>query len=302
MTEGPRTLGRVTAETAAPIPAPDPEPQPVLAAVPDPQPESSVVTEPRAYYRRLPGGIHEPTVHVQGAWNDHEQHMAPVSGLMALALEEHEGRPDLLLARVSFEILGVIPREPTEITVTTIRPGRTIELVEAVLVAGNRPAVRANAWFMATGDTSAVAGGGPEPMPPPDTWAPWDGGSIWPGGYIASLEARRDPATVPGRGRTWLRTDVELVEGGTRSPTAALLGLVDTANGLFVRESPREWMFPNIDLTVHLWRRPVGDWVGFDTTVVFGGDGIGVTSTWLHDVEGPVGRAEQILTVRPLPA
>ena len=60
-------------------------------------------------------------------------------------------------------------------TVETIRPGRTIELVEATLVAGERPVVRARAWRIARGDTASVAGGLPEPLPPPDTFAPWDG-------------------------------------------------------------------------------------------------------------------------------
>ena len=41
-------------------------------------------------------------------------------------------------------------------------------------------------------------------------------------------------------------------------------------------------------LTVHLIREPVAGWVGFDTTVVFGSDGLGVTSSTLYDVEGPV--------------
>ncbi len=98
----------------------------------------------------------------------------------------------------------------------------------------------------------------------------------------------------------WIRTDVTLVEGVDVSPTAAYLGLVDTANGIAVREDPRRWMFPNLDLVVHLFREPAGGWVGFDTTVVFGAEGLGVTSSALHDVHGPVGRAEQVLTIRPL--
>ena len=63
------------------------------------------------------------------------------------------------------------------------------------------------------------------------------------------------------------------------SPTAAYLGLVDTANGIVVREDPRTWMFPNVDLTVHLFRAPEAGWVGFDTTVTFGSDGLGLTSS-----------------------
>ena len=60
-------------------------------------------------------------------------------------------------------------------------------------------------------------------------------------------------------------------------------------------------MFPNVDLTIHLHRQPAGRWVGLDTTVVFGPTGQGITSTVLHDLAGPVGHAQQMLTVRPQP-
>ena len=82
---------------------------------------------------------------------------------------------------------------------------------------------------------------------------------------------------------------------------ARLLGLVDTANGVAVRQHPGEWMFPNVDLTVHLFRTPTHGWLGLDTEVTFGETGLGLTSTDLYDEHGPIGRAEQILTVRRLP-
>jgi hypothetical protein len=59
-------------------------------------------------------------------------------------------------------------------------------------------------------------------------------------------------------------------------------------------------MFPNVDLTVHLYRRPEGPWVGLDTSVAFGPTGLGLTASVLHDRLGELGRAEQSLTVRPL--
>ena len=145
-----------------------------------------------------------------------------------------------------------------------------------------------------------MAGGLPEPLPPRDSFTPWDGRSVWSGGYIASLDQHGHPDNAPGRGRGWIRSTVSLVEGVDVSPTAAYLGLVDTANGIVVREDPRTWMFPNVDLTVHLFRAPEAGWVGFDTTVTFGSDGLGLTSSTLYDVHGPVGRSEQALTVRPL--
>ncbi len=78
------------------------------------------------------------------------------------------------------------------------------------------------------------------------------------------------------------------------------MGPVDTANGIAVRRSPREWMSPDVDLTTHLHQQPAGRWVGLDSTVVFGPDGAGLTTTVLHDLTGPVGRAGRLLTVRPL--
>ncbi|MFR9749806.1 hypothetical protein ACL02S_02080 [Nocardia sp. 004] len=72
------------------------------------------------------------------------------------------------------------------------------------------------------------------------------------------------------------------------------------ANGIAVRRHPTEWMFPNLDFTVHLHRQPRGPWTGLDTTVTFGPNGQGLTSTTLHDLNGPLGAAQQTLTVRPL--
>ena len=62
---------------------------------------------------------------------------------------------------------------------------------------------------------------------------------------------------------------------------------------------PREVAFPNLDLTAHVFAEPVGEWIGFDTTVSIGPGGIGLTHSIIHDETGPVGVLCQILTVRP---
>jgi len=256
-----------------------------------------------AYYQRLDAERFQPTEHAQGAWNAHEQHMAPISGLLAHALERHAPRPDLVMARVTYEILGLIALEPTTVRVRTVRPGRTIELVEALASAGGREVVRATAWRLAVQETSAVAGGLPRALPARERCTPLDAAATWSGGYIRSIEVLRGPERAPGEGQAWLRTPLALVEGEPSTPLAAFLGLVDTANGMNVRLDPKAWAFPNLDLSVHLYRTPQGGpgrWIGFDTLVTVGAGGVGLTSTTLHDEAGPVGRAEQILTVRPV--
>ncbi|TQN46118.1 thioesterase superfamily protein [Humibacillus xanthopallidus] len=254
-----------------------------------------------AFYRRLGDDLFEPTLQTQGAWREDEQHMGPVSGILTHAIDRHEPREGMQLARISFEILGVIPARASRVEVRTTRPGRTIELVEATLSVDDRVAVRAQAWRLATHDSAPVGGVELDGIPGPDELVPWEGADTWRGGYIRGLEFRVDPNRRPGRTLAWIRTPNALVDGETCSPTADLVRLVDTANGIAVRVSPDEWMFPNVDLAIHLFREPVRGWVGFDTRVSMGTTGLGLTSTTLHDELGPVGRAEQVLTVRRLP-
>ena len=265
---------------------------------------STDTTRPAAsYFERLGPRAFKPTDHASGAWRTDEQHFSPLGGLLVHAIEQSraaERRPELVLGRVSFDILGKIDLDEFEIQVETLRAGRTIELVEATAVLSGRAVVRARAWFLASQDTSAVAGGAPDPLPVPEEAERSSGTSVWSGGYIASLDWWNAVAPTPGRATTWISTAVGLVGGEPASALASYIALVDTANGLSPRKDPREWMFPNVDLTIHLHRQPEGRWTGLDTSVVFGSGGQGLTSTVLHDVRGPVGRAEQVLTVRPL--
>ncbi|HLS78460.1 MAG TPA: thioesterase family protein [Nocardia sp.] len=261
-------------------------------------------SEASAYFRRVGPNTFVPTVHTTGAWTADEQHFSPVAGLLVHEIQRlrtAEQRPAMAISRVTFDILGRVPVGEFEVEARVVRPGRTIELVEATAFAGGRAAVTARVWLMVTGDTSTVAGGATEPLPAPETRPRWAMDSLWPGGFIASLDVRSIGEYRPGRAATWVRTEVNLVEGEPTDEVTAFLALVDTANGIASREKPSEWMYPNLDLSIHLHRQPEGRWVGLDTTVVFGGTGQGLTSTVLHDVTGPVGHAQQILTVRPQP-
>ncbi|WP_353707019.1 hypothetical protein ABRQ22_13005 [Cellulosimicrobium sp. ES-005] len=128
-----------------------------------------------------------------------------------------------------------------------------------------------------------------------------DPATVWPGGFIDSVEVRRT-AVEPGRATVWVRTDVPLVADEEAGPLARTAALLDAANGMAVRADPREVAFPNVDLTAHLFRAPLGGWVGLDTSVVFGTAGSGVTHSTLHDEAGPFGTLAQALVVRALAA
>ena len=256
-----------------------------------------------SYFIRVGEGRFRPTLHTGGAWSVDEQHFSPMGGLLTHVIDRYAaGRQpdDLVTSRITFEILGTIGIEEFDVSVEVIRPGRTIELLEATAVARGRSVVRARAWRLARQDTTAVAGGQAPPLPPPEQFAAWPLTSVWPGGYIASIEYRPVEQSELGRSMAWIRTPVQLVAGEEASELARFIALVDTANGIAVRVPPDSWFYPNVDLSIYLHRQPSGAWVGFDTTVVFGADGRGLTSTILHDEAGPVGHAAQMLTIRPI--
>jgi hypothetical protein len=256
-----------------------------------------------SYFVRVGAERFRPSRHTGGGWSTEQQHIAPAVGLMVHALDgwvAARGADDRVTARLAVEILGTMPLTDVEVAVEQVRGGRTVELLEVVLSCEGRPAARTRAWRMVTRDTADVAGGAVPTLPAPDGLdrVPLD--RLWPGGYIASLDVRRVGEPVPGRGSAWIRTGTELVAGEPAGALARFALLVDTANGIAVRQPPSAWTFPNLDLTMHFHRQPAGDgWVGLETTCVFGPDGQGLTSSVLHDRHGPVGRAEQILTLRP---
>ncbi|MFD8822645.1 thioesterase family protein [Streptomyces sp. NPDC059605] len=256
---------------------------------------------PESYYERTGAGRYRPTVHAGGAWSTDEQHFSPLAGLVAHEIEQHlaERPGNLELSRISYDILGRIALDECEITVETVRPGRTIELLEATVVIGDRPVVRARAWLLSSQDTSSVADSPHERLPAPEELTPWAMDEEWNGGYVSSIDVRRLPPSRRGRTAAWISSRLDLVAGEPSSALASYVALVDTANGIAVQQDPEKWVFPNLDLTIHLHRRPRGPWTGLDTTVTFGPTGQGRTSSVLHDVDGPVGHAEQILTIRP---
>jgi acyl-CoA thioesterase len=252
------------------------------------------------YFKRLDEHRFLATDEVSGAWDIDRQHIAPALGLLAhtVELDRDRRRTDRLrIGRLSYDILGTVPVDAVEVAVRVVRPGRTIELVEASLRHDDRDIVLLRGWLVQGGDNQRVAGTTLPGMPAPSDLAPWDPTTVWPGGFIASTEVRRDQ-DEPGRARFWVRSRTTLLDGEPVSELVRFATLLDIANGMAIRAAPGDVAFPNVDLTAHFFEEPRGDWVGFDTSVSFGAGGLGLTSSVIHDQHGPVGTVAQVLTVR----
>ncbi len=245
---------------------------------------------------------YQSTIHTQGTWNDHEQHMAPITGLICHEMERYSPRDDCRIGRISIDVLGIIPFGSIELSTHFIRSGRTIELIETRISTNNRVHVIARAWRMATSNTSMVEGIEDASITPPQNLPQVDTLNKWGGGFLDSLHARGVSTSQVGKGMIWVTNEIHTVARHETSDFVRLMGLVDIANGIGARidASKKQWVYPSLDLQIHMYRQPQGKWLGIEATQQIGSDGIGLTSSVLHDVLGAFGRCEQIITVRKI--
>jgi hypothetical protein len=253
-----------------------------------------------AFYRPLAENRFASTEHTVGPWSPDSQHMGPPAALLTRALERINPDMPVVLARVTVEILGPVPVGELRTRAWGVRPGRSVGLAAAELIAGDRAVATASAWWIAAGDTAEVAAGLPDPLPGTASAQPLTVPDGWPGGYLHAMEWRtvKGGIGVPGPATIWARQRVALVAGEEPSPMQRLLAVADSGNGVSSRLDPREWLFINTELTVHTWRAPAGEWIGLDATTTIGPTGIGTAASVLHDERGAVGRGTQALLVR----
>jgi hypothetical protein len=247
-----------------------------------------------AFYRPLGDGRFASTPHTAGPWDPSAQHAGPPAALLGRALEGCDPRPGTLLARISFEILGPVPVDEVAVSATVVRPGRSVELLEAVLEAGGRPAMTARAWRLPGTRAAAAGNGGPPPPIPAERTPP-----PWPFGYGEALECRFTAGAwrEPGPSTVWTRLGVTVVEGEEPSPLQRVLAVADSGNGVSAVLDWDEWFFINPELTVHFLRPPEGEWVCLDAATTIAEGGAAVARSVLSDPAGPVAYGSQSLLV-----
>jgi hypothetical protein len=239
-----------------------------------------------------------PSELTRGPWDPDAQHAGPPSALLARAIELCEPREGMRVGRVTVEILAPVPIAPLTLSVAVVRPGRSVEMVEASLAGPDGELVRARGWRLATAD---ITEDWEQDEPPPGIEDASALEFFTTGervGWHTAMEIvfARGKFLEPGPATVWMRPRVALVEGEEFTPLQRVMVAADGGNGV---SAPLDWsgfIFINTDLSVHLLRPPVGEWVCLDAVTHV--DGIGMTDTALWDERGRIGRAAQTLLVR----
>jgi hypothetical protein len=239
------------------------------------------------------------TAHTIGPWDARFQHGGPPTALLARAIEQCGPRDDMLIARLTVDILGAIPVGELELRSRMLRRGRRVELVEAALSAGGRDVARAQAWRVLR-TTPQINLLKPAPTAPPlpaeSTPSVADG---WVDGYLSAVEWRFTKGAFwqPGPATAWTRLRHPLVPGEQPSPLQRVLAVADSGNGISSELDLTNWHFINPELTVHLHREAVGEWICLAAQTAISPDGVGLATSVLSDLDGPIGVGAQSLLI-----
>jgi hypothetical protein len=249
------------------------------------------------------------TSHTTGPWDARAQHGGPPSALLGRAIQRCKPRRDMIIARFTCEILGAIPVGEIRVRARLARPGRSVELLEAVASADGREVARATAWRVKRTDSSPVAPRQPVPPPLPGEQPPPLSGELapsargWVDGYLSAIEWRPVHGNFgePGPATVWARMRYPLVPGEEPGPLERVLAIADSGNGVASALDIRRWQFINPELTVHLQREAAGEWICLDARTVISTGGAGLATSVLSDLDGQVGVGAQSLLVAPRP-
>ncbi|MGY6500369.1 MAG: hypothetical protein ACXIVQ_05645 [Acidimicrobiales bacterium] len=99
----------------------------------------------------------------------------------------------------------------------------------------------------------------------------------------------------PGPAVAWIRLTVPVVADEVTSPIERVAAAADFGNGVSWVLPRDGWVFINPDLTVHLVRMPVGEWVCLRSVTVPHDEGVGMAESALSDADGRLGRSVQSL-------
>jgi hypothetical protein len=237
----------------------------------------------------------------RGPWDPGAQHGGAPAALLMRAFEELPGDPELLLSRVTYELLRPVPLGELEVSAQAVRSGRRVQLLEgAVEMPDGTEVVRARALRVRRAEVDVVLEEAPEPPGPdqgrpndfvPDAYGPMFARDAMEIRFVEGAFYERGPATA------WFRMRRPLVAGEEPSPLQRLAAAGDFGNGISAVLTWEGHVFINPDLTLYIEREPVGEWICLRSKTRINPGGVALSESVLYDRSGRVGRALQALLV-----
>ena len=249
---------------------------------------------------KLEDGVAHPSAFSAGPWDPGLQHGGAPTALIGAVVNDLPAASPMQIARMTIDLMRPIRVAPMNISTRIVRDGRQIQLVEALIEVGGKECVRASVLRTRVAALPLETSPLPTGVPAPDQCPPAERGVIPVGAHTfgdmmemrnARGDAWRGPSAV------WFHMGAPLIAGRTLTPLMRALASADFCNGISATLKFDDWTFINGDLTVHLAREPVGEWILLDAETWLNADGRGLAIGKLGDERGYFGRAAQSLVI-----
>jgi hypothetical protein len=222
-------------------------------------------------------------------WNGHSQNGVSLAGLAAHVAAQIPSPVEMLPTRLSLDILGAVPMTPLTARTNVLREGKRIQILDVALEAEGVVKLRATLTRIRT----AAAPSHETPLTKP---FPADAerrqGQSW--FHVIQLDdGRREGAP----GAWWINLDVDVVAGSPVTPWERLAMASDFGNGVAPPLPFKDWNLANVDIALHLTRLPRSEWLLVDAFSETAGNGFGMSTTRIGDLEGMIGGAHQSLFI-----
>jgi hypothetical protein len=247
---------------------------------------TSLFTRDGAHY--LPGDW------ARGPWHPELLHGGPVAALLAHGVVGARDDDGLQVARLTIDLFRPVPFGPLALAVETVRGGKRIKLVDAFLSAAGEVVARASGLMLRRGESGPGATTLPETM----AIAPWQGlaprnmGKGDEPRFHRSVEMRR--LNEPFQGKlfaTWARVPLPFLPQQPLAPVEHVAALADFTGAFGQNSRAGRLGLINADITLHLHRDPIGEWICLECIGRGDEAGLAASSVNLHDEQGLIGHS-----------
>lgn len=253
-----------------------------------------------ALFRRE-GNFYHPTPQTEGPWSPDAQHGGPPAALLAGAVEKCPTDVEMMVARITIELLRPVPLQPLRLVSEVVRPGRKVQLVSATLWHQDTEVARGLGLKIRLTDLDLPFDppeGGPIPGPDEGRAATFFANAGAFAHEAVEIKMLEGDFADAGPGKAWLRLRVPLVEGEETTGVERVAAAADFGNGISnLAGTERKWLFINPDLEIRLSRTSEGEWIYLDSETRISRRGAGIASSTIADRRGWLGLAAQSLFV-----
>jgi hypothetical protein len=244
-----------------------------------------------------------------GPWQDGSQSGGAVLALLGHVLEDVPTLVPMSLSRLTVDIVRPVPvAAPLHVASEVLREGKKIQVVDLTIRADEVVTTRARALRIRDLDLRDLDGmpnstseaNPAAAIPPPEqlkSVADFEGAASF---LLHGAELRRAEEPIDGVHSVWCRLRIPVVAGESVRATSRAALPLDLANLLGVRLLPDRATSINPDVTGHLTRAPVGEWVALSGNTYFSAaSGHGVSMAVMSDTAGVFGTTSTSQIVQP---